>query len=207
MGKLNTGWKNWDKYLAEYKNNPNPNILEIGVFRGEATRWFLENLAGPKSKVYCIDTFEGSPEYPDYKSDQIEADFKKNTSNGPCKVTVMKKLSHEALVELVADIKQHETFDIIYVDASHEARDVILDGCLGWKLLKPLGMMIFDDYIWDKIKQEFFRPKMAVDAFVDIMNPELNVIFKSRQVFVQKRRKDQFEKPIPKWELDKLGWL
>jgi predicted O-methyltransferase YrrM len=206
MSKLNTGWKNWDKYLGNYKKIPNPNILEIGVFRGEATRWFLTNLCGPKSKIICIDTFEGSPEYPDYKSEQIEADFKKNTSGGPCPVTVMKMLSHDALVKLVHDTTQREVFDIIYVDASHEARDVILDGCLAWKLLSPLGMMIFDDYIWDKIEQEFFRPKMAIDAFIDIMAPELMVVFKSRQVFVQKRKRDQFEKPIPVWELDKLGW-
>ena len=39
-------------------------------------------------------------------------------------------------------------YDLIYVDGSHTARDVLQDAVLGWGLLKRGGLMIFDDYLW-----------------------------------------------------------
>lgn len=197
LKKLSSGWTTWDRLLSKYSLIKNPNILEIGVFRGDATRWFLDNLAGPQSKVVCIDTFQGSPEYPQYNGKQIEAQFRENTKHGPCRVQLMKMDSHSALMKLCMLAKNLESFDVIYVDASHEARDVILDGCLAWKLLRPKGMMIFDDYIWDKIEQEYFRPKMAIDAFLEIMQPELALVHQKRQVFVEKRLRSKYETPRP----------
>lgn len=39
-------------------------------------------------------------------------------------------------------------FDFYYVDGSHVAPDVMADAVLGWRLLKPGGIMVFDDYEW-----------------------------------------------------------
>ena len=39
-------------------------------------------------------------------------------------------------------------FDLIYIDGSHSAKDVLLDSLLAWRLLRPGGAMVWDDYEW-----------------------------------------------------------
>ena len=39
-------------------------------------------------------------------------------------------------------------FDLVYIDGSHSAKDVLLDSLLAWRLLRPGGAMIWDDYEW-----------------------------------------------------------
>lgn len=56
-------------------------------------------------------------------------------------------------------------FDIIFIDASHEAIDVLSDGVLSWNILNENGVLIFDDYKWDKLENYHFRPKVSIDAF------------------------------------------
>jgi predicted O-methyltransferase YrrM len=36
-------------------------------------------------------------------------------------------------------------YDLIYIDGSHFPADVLEDAVLSWRLLKPGGMLIFDD--------------------------------------------------------------
>jgi len=37
-------------------------------------------------------------------------------------------------------------YDIVYIDGSHVANDVLQDAVLVWQLVKVGGFMIFDDY-------------------------------------------------------------
>ena len=52
--------------------------------------------------------------------------------------------SENKLIEL---INKGVLADLIYIDGSHLAKDVLSDAILSWKLLKPSGVMIFDDYL------------------------------------------------------------
>ena len=73
--KLKTGWKSWDKYLSIFIDKEN-NILELGSYKGDATEWFLNNLCtNKKSRVYAVDTWEGSPEYKNTNFKIIEKTF------------------------------------------------------------------------------------------------------------------------------------
>ncbi len=109
--------------------------------------------------------------------------------------------TYDALIKLQSnynsDLSGPIYFDIIYIDASHEGRDVIADAVMSWKLLNPGGIMIFDDYIWDKLKPVYFTPKPAIDAFLYLYKPEMKVLQKSRQVIVEKLDCKDFEKPHP----------
>ena len=40
-----------------------------------------------------------------------------------------------------------QKYDIIYIDGSHEARDVLEDAVLAYRLLKIGGLLIFDDCV------------------------------------------------------------
>jgi predicted O-methyltransferase YrrM len=195
MSKLNTGWKKWDLYLSKFTEHDAIHILEIGSYKGDSALWFLNNLCvNKKTTLTCIDTWMGSPEYNEFE--QIEQIFDKNISENERKdqLIKIKNNSYDALVEL--NYRKEKMYDVIYIDASHESRDVISDASLSWRLLNPSGILIFDDYKWDLLKPDYFTPKPAIDAFMYIMKPELKVIDVARQVFVEKLT--NFEKPQKK---------
>jgi predicted O-methyltransferase YrrM len=182
---LKTGWKNWDKHLSQFINTKNT-IMEIGSYKGDATCWFLNNLCkNSKSLVIAIDTWEGSPEYNiDFK--KIEKEFDDNIKNTKkeSQLIKMKKKSSDGLVTLLNERKYN--FNIIFIDASHEAPDVINDAILSWQLLENKGVLIFDDYEWDKLNKEQFKPKIAIDSFINIFKLQLKVLYKGYQIIIQK---------------------
>ena len=211
MPELNTGWKHWDKHLSKYIGKP-INIMEIGVYKGEATSWFLKNImTNPLSKIYAIDTFEGSPEYPNNANfKEIERTFKKNIekTGRASQVVVMKMFSIEALNKILHDFGNNLMFDIIFIDASHEAKDVISDAILSWNLLNIGGTMIFDDYKWDKLVEEHARPKLAVDSFVKIMKPSIETLHSGYQYIIEKKVVNKDNKPIVRSKiLDEINTL
>ena len=142
-------------------------IVEIGSYEGRSTCWILENLVGhPETRVYCIDTFEGSVEHGSGVQD-LRGRFMSNIglTGKAAQVEVCVGRSDEMLIRLVA---QGVQADFIYVDGSHQAADVLSDAVLAWKLLKPGGLLVFDDYLWPLyLDQPLMNPKVAIDAFVN----------------------------------------
>lgn len=200
---LNTGWKHWDKYLNHLVSKNNIKVLEIGVFKGDATLWILNNLfTDKKSQFYAIDVFQNSEqnkdEYGNINFKDIKKIFKSNIkkTEKAKQVKLIEKYSYIALSELISQPKELESFDFIFIDASHDAIDVITDGCLAWKLLKPEGILIFDDYRWQRFQQDFFRPKIAIDSFIKIFKSELYVLHIKRQAILKKRPIEKFVKPL-----------
>jgi predicted O-methyltransferase YrrM len=78
-------------------------------------------------------------------------------------------------------------YDFIYIDGSHIAKDVLTDACMAWPLLKPKGIMVFDDYVWGDPRDILHRPKVAIDAFVNIFAEEVEVIHVGYQLVVRKK--------------------
>ena len=195
---LNTGWGQWDKFLYNFVGKK-VNIMEIGAYEGEATSWFLRNLMSNKeSKIYAIDTFKGSPEYIDTDFSVIKKTFYKNINETKRdnQVIVMEMMSFSALNKLIYETKMINQFDIIFIDASHEANDVIMDAVLAWNLLKVNGVLIFDDYKWKKIIQKNYRPALAIDSFIEIFKPEIEVLNIGWQFILKKIEKDESDLPI-----------
>ena len=61
------------------------------------------------------------------------------------------------------------TYDLIYIDASHLAKDILKDATMSFDLLRPGGLMVFDDYDWNI--DERTRPAMAIKSWADVMEP------------------------------------
>ena len=186
---LKTGWKNWDKNLSQFVNKEN-SIMELGSYTGMATSWFLTNLcSNPKSIMIAIDTWEGSPEYTTgvTKFHLVEKEFDENTkkTGRHSQLIKIKMLSHLALIKIKTTMNYK--FNIIFIDASHTAKDVLTDAVLSWDLLVEGGILIFDDYEWDIMDKDYFRPKIAIDSFINIFKPQLDVIYKGYQIMIQKR--------------------
>ena len=78
-------------------------------------------------------------------------------------------------------------FDFIYIDGSHIAKDVLTDACMAWPLLKPKGLMVFDDYMWGSPRDILHRPKPAIDAFTNLFAEEAEIIHVGYQLVVRKK--------------------
>lgn len=185
---------NWKKHLGHLAGRPHIRFLEIGSWEGRSTCWFLSNiLTHASARIICIDTFKGSPDelaIHQHLRDAIggiERRFERNikATGAAAKVRKIKGFSQN----IVRAMPHRQTFDVIYIDGSHEASDVLTDAVLCWPLLKPDGILIFDDYRWVCLKgprNRLKQPKPAVDAFIDLFSEQLRVLSKGRQVFVRK---------------------
>lgn len=82
-------------------------------------------------------------------------------------------------------------FDLIYIDGSHEAPDVLSDATLSFPLLKVGGVMIFDDYLWRSARGgPLHSPKLAVDAFLNIYFHKMRIMWSPNSQVCAKKISD-----------------
>lgn len=163
-------------------------ILEIGCFEGRASCWMLENMLHPHGHLYVIDTFKGSDEHTGMNLSELRKTFDSNIDEVRKEtqgVFVMEKTSCEALGSLIFD-KLFDHFDFIYVDGSHKAPDVLTDACMAFNLLRPGGIMLFDDYMWMAQPGILNQPKIAIDTFATIFSDKCVVRMVGYQMAIQK---------------------
>ena len=79
------------------------------------------------------------------------------------------------------------SYDIIYIDGSHESFDTLEDLVLSSRLLKENGLMIMDDYQHYANRRLFDRPKFAMDAFYATFHEQFDVIHYGWQVILKKK--------------------
>jgi predicted O-methyltransferase YrrM len=165
----------WPSTLGSFKGKPNLNYLEIGVFEGGSLLWILENiLIDPSSRATAIDIFPGDSE------EKFVANL--DMSGFRDQVKILKGRSQEKLRGLPPG-----SFDLIYIDGSHLAKDVYVDAALSWGLLKTGGLLIFDDYLYVPHLPLDQRPKVSIDAFVNAFGDELELIRNDYQMVVRKK--------------------
>ena len=164
------------------------NFLEIGSFEGRSTVWTMENMMQEGDYIYCIDTWEGSEEHGAEDMQAVFERFKANTAIAKDKAKVVRGFAIDtSTVELASIIQGGTQYDFIYIDGSHIAKDVLTDACMAWPLLKPAGLMVFDDYLWGDSRDILHRPKMAIDAFTNIFAEELDEVHVGYQLAVRKK--------------------
>jgi predicted O-methyltransferase YrrM len=151
--------------------------VEIGSYEGRSALWTLENLLRhPNSILHCIDTFEGGVEHGPQHTARLLERFSRNVHGSPhgSKVRVHAAHSIDALIVLAS---QGLNADFVYIDGSHQAPDVLADLVLAFKVLRPGGVLICDDYLWSNEPQGqadvLNSPKIAIDAFTTIYRRKL----------------------------------
>jgi predicted O-methyltransferase YrrM len=172
----------WEPQLARLQP---ARILEIGSFEGRSSCYLIETCSRNKHiEIYCVDTWEGGTENDKKTMQEVERRFdhnvaiaKKRASHGAV-VKKLKKKSVTALAEILSSNEQ--PFDLIYVDGSHQASDVLTDSIIAFQLLRVGGVMMFDDYLWHmepEGEQDTLKmPKAAIDSFINLFQRKLRVI-------------------------------
>ncbi len=172
---------NWKLWLKKFKKKENLSFLEVGCYEGMATRWLLDNiLTNKNSQITVVDTFTGSIEHQKLDNSKIFENFSKNIGSDK-RVKIFSATSKQYFKT------SNDSFDFIYIDGSHKAKDVMSDAILGWDKLKKNGIMIFDDYDWKKFpKTSNLHPKMAIDCFLKMYSGEYKLIGKKYQICLMK---------------------
>ena len=162
----------WSRLLGPLTGQP-LQALEVGSYEGRSAVWLLQNiLTHSESQLTCVDMWDSAEVQRRFRSNIAE------TGRG------------EQVIECVGESQValrsvQGTFDLIYIDGSHEARDILVDAALCWSLLKPGGLLLFDDYGWDGPVE--FPPRHAIDVFLQLWMTQIEVWHKGYQVIVRRR--------------------
>ena len=181
--------EDWTR-LTSHLGNSRLRILEIGAFEGTSTVWMLENLMEhPKSSILVVDTFEGgmehhAPHYA-YHLPTLYDRFRANVDLCPHahKLEVRRMRSETALLELR---RQAAAFDLIYIDGSHVAMDVLTDAVLAWPMLAMHGTLVFDDWRWRGYLEDCYNPRIAIQSFLYCAAPSVETNETEYQMWVTK---------------------
>jgi len=167
----------WESHFGGLATRPNLRFIEIGCFEGRSTCWMLQNLlTGVGSQVVCIDPFDR------YQSQERNFDFNIEATGHASKVTKLRGRSRAVLPFL-----SEGSYDFVYVDGSHLALDVMCDAAMAWGLLKVGGIIVFDDYEnGHPLFADAFMAKQAIDAFLNLIAGQYEVIFQHSQVAISK---------------------
>ncbi len=173
---------NWELWLKKFIGKPYLSFLELGCYEGMATRWLLNNiLTSPDSNITVVDTFQGSLEHRNLDNSRILKHFRNNINFDP-RVEIVHSTTNAFLKST------NQFFDFVYIDASHTAKDVMMDALLSWDRLKEGGVMIFDDYEWKKYsKTSKLHPQMAIDCFLKMYKGEYTEVGRGYQICIMKK--------------------
>lgn len=179
-------------------------ILEIGSFEGRSTTWMIRNVPDG-AEIHCIDAWGIFDDVENVDMSVVERRFENNiaaaeTASGKsCRIVKTKSESFTALSRLICD-GHADSFDLIYVDGSHRACDVLSDLVFACRLLRNGGILICDDYLWRRqgdggLEHE---PRIAIDAVAQIFRGQLHQIahMPISQAYFQKRVEAAKAKPL-----------
>lgn len=121
-------------------------IVEVGSWMGRSTRALADNTDGC---VFSVDTWKGSSEHHACLADKPESYLRtefgrymeSHLKTG--KVVVYSRLSLD-VAKMFADLDA--TFDMVFLDASHDYESVVADITAWSKVLKPRGLLCGHDY-------------------------------------------------------------
>ena len=174
----------WTEITKTISGQPNIKCLEIGSWEGRSSVFMLENICNGKgSSLVAIDTWLGSRGEQAHEGaalqDRLFCNYILNTKEYS-NLEIYRGESFKVLVAMNMDLIDNNTdkYDLIYIDGSHWAKDVMGDAVLSWELLKKGGVMFFDDYSGWVINSRFPHsgPKVAIDSFLKTYNSMYKIL-------------------------------
>lgn len=184
----------WPHLVAQLpQHGDSRRFLEIGSFEGRSAVWIIENMMKQGDELLCIDTWAGGEEHSTVNMGAVEQRFDRNTAEALTKNPVtLHKIKDTSTYGLSHQMRwmpaPQKMFDFIYIDGSHQAPDVLCDAVMAWRVLRDGGVMVFDDYMWGDPRMPLHRPKIAIDAFMNIFAAEMIVLHIGYQVAIKKQR-------------------
>lgn len=146
----------YDRAVAHFPSGSH--FVEVGSWKGRSAAYMAVSIAnsGKDIQFDCVDTFKGSIDHHGkFSAEGLYEQFKENTRGLHLNVRVQSSL--DAAAEY-ADA----SLDFVFLDASHEAIDVMAD-IHAWKpKLKPDGVLAGDDWgAFQAVRQGIFMANLS----------------------------------------------
>jgi len=176
------GWNSDHKIFDELVEEIQPKIIvEVGTWKGRSAWHFAEASAKIGSEIYCVDTWLGGIDH--FLSDKPQDDLRRDEHGTPqiYEQFLRNFVAHHAAgrihpvrqtsVNGARALASRGLFaDLIYIDGSHEAPDVMMDMMLSREILEPGGIIFGDDADWPGVAhavQTFLSRFPEFDGFTE----------------------------------------
>jgi predicted O-methyltransferase YrrM len=167
----------WLRHFGQLAGVPGVQAVEVGSYEGRSACWIANHLlTGHGGRLICVEPFG--------QYDGQERNFDHNIRVAGCadRIVKLRGRSHQVLPLL-----PEESFDFVYVDGSHLTLDVLQDAAMSWRLLRPNGIVVFDDYEHALFPDAFgMSAGPAIRAFLSLLSGEYELLFKDWQVALRK---------------------
>jgi hypothetical protein len=182
----------WRSLLVPRLSGRPCRVLEVGSYEGRSARWLLQNaLTHPRSSITCVDAFrvadrvcwKGRPVASGGGRDVLRR-FLRNTAEFGNRVRLVREPASTALRR---EEDAGQTYDMVYLDSDGAAKDCLEQAVLAWPLVKPGGVLVFDDYTHSAL-HDGACPRRGVDAFLDCYASEFRALHVGWQVIVERRK-------------------
>jgi predicted O-methyltransferase YrrM len=159
-----------------------PDILEIGAWEGMSTLFL--GACFEHSTITVVDTWAGGEDHSGSAAlRDVEHRFDANVAPVGGRIKKAKGLSSEVLARLHAE---QVRYDLIYIDGSHYADDVLVDALHSWGMLRRAGVLIFDDYLWQGYRHGSSNPGPAINLFLKHKRSQYRLLNVGSQVILQR---------------------
>jgi hypothetical protein len=168
----------WLHHFGQLAGRPGLQAAEVGSYEGRSACWIVNHLlTGDGSRLVCIEPFG------EYEGQERNFDHNIRVAGCADKIVKLRGRSHQILPLL-----PEEAFDFVYVDGSHEILDVLQDAAMCWRLLRPDGILVFDDYEHTLFPDSFgMSAGPAIRAFLSLLSGNYELLFEDWQVALRKR--------------------
>jgi predicted O-methyltransferase YrrM len=167
----------WLQHFGHLAGKPGLQAVEVGSYEGRSACWLIQNLlTGNGSRLVCVEPFL------EYDGQERNFDHNIALAGGEDKIVKLRGRSQQVLPFL-----PDESFDFVYVDGSHMVLDVLQDAAMCWRLLKPGGVIVFDDYEHVLFPDDFgMSAGPAIRAFLSLLSGQYELLFQDWQVALRK---------------------
>lgn len=174
----------FEEHAIVLAGTPGLRVLQIGAYTGDCSRWLLENvLTADDAMLVDVDTWEGSGDEEIHTTldwDEVYARYREQVEPYSGKVWSFRGTSDDFFAAYEGD-----SFDLIYVDGAHTRDQVLADAENAAKVLRPGGLLVFDDYTWAHHEGDDDRPGPAIDEFMARHLGEFTTVHHGHQVWLQ----------------------
>ena len=179
-----TAKENFESQLLPLAGKFNLRFLQIGAFTGDATVWLVDNiLTQANSVLEDVDIWTGSDEQEHKDMDWLDVERVYDSRIAFRPNVIKYKMDSKEFLRSI----EEPTYDFIYIDGDHTAEGVLRDALLAWRLLKPGGIIAFDDYLWEDPRGIAYQPKWSIDTFVAIVKDDSEILVSNSQVWLKKK--------------------
>jgi len=171
------------QHLLDHISQSNENhVLEVGSFEGLSSVFLADNLLDHyNSTLDCVDPFLNDPEndHAEYLKGDQERNFDWNITNcnNAAKIKVHKVTSDNFF------FNNQRTFNLIYVDGSHEQDHIYRDINNAFSVLETKGVLWMDDYGGGP---EGKLCKVPMDKFLREKSGQYKILHKNYQLAIEK---------------------